>query len=153
MTVEIKRLDVGDIEAFQELILVFEKVFEMKGFSMPDKDYLQRLLGEEGFHVFVAILDEKVVGGLTAYTLPQYYSTLPLVYIFDLAVATQLQRKGIGKMLISGINDYCREIGVEEVFVQADEEDAYALDFYHSTGGRAEKVVHFTYPLNKIISS
>src|SRR5690606_7034167 len=134
MTVEIKRLDVGNIGSFQELLLVFEKVFEMEDFSMPNQDYLQRLLGKDGFHVFVAVLDERVVGGLTAHTLPQYYSTMPLVYIYDLAVATELQRKGIGKMLISCINDYCREIGVEEVFVQADEADAYALDFYRSTG-------------------
>ena len=149
MSVEIKKLDAGDIGSFQELISVFEKVFEMEGFSMPNKEYLQQLLGKEGFLVFAAFLDRKVVGGLTAHMLPQYYSTQPLAYIYDLAVSTELQRRGIGKMLISGINNYCRKIGVEEVFVQADEEDAHALDFYHATGGRAEKVVHFTYPLNE----
>ena len=52
-------------------------------------------------------------------------------------------------MLISAINSYCKEIGVMEVFVQADEVDGYALDFYHSTGATAEKVVHFYYPLNE----
>lgn len=38
---------------------------------------------------------------------------------------------------------------MEEVFVQADEADDYALDFYHSTGAAEEKVVHFYYPLTK----
>lgn len=33
------------------------------------------------------------------------------------------------------------------MFVAASEEDVHALDFYHSTGGEAEKVVHFNYSL------
>lgn len=94
------------------------------------------------------MLEGKVIGGSTSYTLHQYYSKLPLVYIYDLAVKTKFQRQGIGKMLISGITNYCREIGIEEVFVQADEEDGYAIEFYHSTGATTEKVVHFSYPLN-----
>jgi len=79
--------------------------------------------------------------------LRQYYSTSPLVYIYDLAVAPEYQRKGIGKMLITEIQSYCKDIGVEEVFVQADVADDYALDFYRSTGARGEDVVHFYYPL------
>ncbi|HRO46695.1 hypothetical protein [Agriterribacter sp.] len=50
---------------------------------------------------------------------------------------------------LSGITSYCKETGIAEVFVQADEADGYALYFYHSTGGIHEKVVHFVYPLNR----
>lgn len=147
MHVEINRLEPGDIDQFKELILLFENVFEMEGFNMPTQSYLQHLLGKDSFLVFVAILDGMVVGGLTSYTLPQYYSPLPQVYIYDLAVKTEFQRNGIGKKLISGITDYCKKIGIEEVFVQAHEEDGHAVRFYHSTGATAEKVVHFSYPL------
>ena len=51
-------------------------------------------------------------------------------------------------MLIAGNISYCRTIGVEAVMVQADEADDYAINFYHSTGGTAEKVIHFDYVLN-----
>jgi len=145
--VEIKKLGSTDINQFKELIRVFEDVFEMKGLSMPGDNYLQNLLDTDSFFVFIALMDNKVVGGLTAYILQQYYSSSPLVYIYDLAVRTELQRQGIGKKLIAAIINYCKERGMEEVFVQADEEDGYALDFYRSTGGNAENVVHFTYPL------
>lgn len=148
MPIEIKKLEAHNIEAFMELIRVFEDVFEMKTFSMPDRNYLRNLLVKDDFFVFVASSDKEIVGGLTAYTLQQYYSELPLVYIYDLAVKTAFQRKGIGSSLISGINNYCKERGVEEVFVQADEIDDYALEFYRSTGATAERVVHFYYPLN-----
>ncbi|TDH24275.1 GNAT family N-acetyltransferase [Segetibacter sp. 3557_3] len=119
----------------------------MKDFRMPPQAYLQQLLSREDFLVFVAMDHGEVIGGLTAYTLNQYYSTAPLVYIFDLAVSTQFQRRGIGHALIKFINDYCTSIGAEEVFVQADQADDYALDFYRATGGTPEQVVHFTYTL------
>ena len=149
MHIEIKKLGSRDIDLFQSLISVFEDVFEMKSFIMPSKEYLQQLLQKDSFFVFVALLEGKVVGGLTAYLLQQYYSQSTLVYIYDLAVKSELQRKGIGKMLISGITNHCKEKGIAEVFVQADEADDYALDFYRSTGGIAQKVVHFVYPLNR----
>ena len=91
-----------------------------------------------------------MIGGLTAYTLQQYYSTSPLVYLYDLAVASEFQRQGIGKALISSLLNYCKSMGIEEVFVQADETDSHAIDFYHSTGGIGEKCVNFSYPLKNI---
>ncbi|TGK90002.1 GNAT family N-acetyltransferase [Leptospira bourretii] len=145
--IEIKKLSSNELNQFIELIRVFEDVFEMKNFQMPKEDYLQSLLARDDFFVFVSIFKSQVIGGLTAYTLRQYYSEKPLVYIFDLAVLTKYQRQGIGKSLIEAINVYCKKMVAEEVFVQADLIDDYALDFYRSTGGLPEEVVHFTYPL------
>ncbi len=148
MSVQVRRLDQRDLDKFVALIGVFEEVFEMKGFKMPDEKYLQALLAKEDFFVFVALLEEKVVGGLTAYTLQQYYSERPLAYIYDLAVLSRYQRQGIGKLLMEGISTFCKGIGMEEVFVQADQVDQHAIEFYQATGGIAEQVVHFYYPLN-----
>jgi aminoglycoside 3-N-acetyltransferase I len=148
MRIEIQKIGPDQIDVFIELIRIFEDIFEMQHFSLPDTKHLQQLLNKDDFFVFVALSEGKIVGGLTAYCLDQYYSEAPLVYIYDLAVKSAFQRKGIGRKLISGITDYCKKIGIEEVFVQADEADTYALDFYRSTGARAEKVVHFYYPLN-----
>jgi aminoglycoside 3-N-acetyltransferase I len=78
----------------------------------------------------------------------QHLTVKPLVYIFDLAVQTPLQRQGIGKKLIDAINKFCTEAGMEEVFVQADVIDDYAIDFYRKTKPTAEEdVIHFTYTL------
>ncbi|MCW3102978.1 MAG: GCN5-related N-acetyltransferase [Bacteroidetes bacterium] len=148
MNIKIEKLSTTDIEKFTELILLFEDVFEMKDFRIPPRAHLHQLLNKDDFFVFVAVLDEKVVGGLTSYIMQQYYSTAPLVYIFDLAVKREMQWKGIGKMLIAGNNEYCRSIGAEAVMVQADEADDYAIKFYRSTGATGEKVIHFDYLLN-----
>ena len=148
MDLEIKKLGRQDLDKFVALIQVFEDVFEMKMFRMPSKDYLKSVLEKEGFFVFVALLNNQVLGGLTAYTIHQYYAEKPLVYIYDLAVKREFQRQGIGKKLIQSTTDYCKANGMEEVFVQADVEDDYAIEFYQSTGGTPEKVIHFSYPLN-----
>jgi aminoglycoside 3-N-acetyltransferase I len=60
----------------------------------------------------------------------------------------EYQRQGIGKSLVAFTNQYCRERGYEEVFVQADKADDYAIDFYRLTQPTAEEqVVHFYYKL------
>lgn len=149
MNINIKKLGESDLSEFIKLIKVFENVFEMRNFRIPSEHHLKGLLADDKFMVFVA-LDEskKIVGGLTAYVLEQYYSTKPLVYIYDLAVATSLQRKGIGKALICKINQYCADAGMEEVFVQADKVDEYALDFYRKNNPTAEEdVLHFYFTL------
>lgn len=47
-------------------------------------------------------------------------------------------------------NDYCRREGFEEIFVQADKVDDYAIDFYRSTNPTTEQqVVQFSYVLMK----
>lgn len=145
---EIKKLSPTDITQFIELIRVFEEVFEMQNFQMPPQTHLEKLLTKPDFMVFVALKDEEVVAGLTIYTLNQYYSTKPLAYIYDLAVKTTLQRQGIGQQLIRATNTHCRELGYEEVFVQADKVDEYALDFYRKTQPTEEEdVSHFYYSL------
>ena len=107
------------------------------------KGYCNKMI----FFVFVALYEGEIIGGLTAYSLTQYYSEAPLVYVYDVAVLKKYQRKGVGKKLMLGITDYCKEKGVEEVFVQAEDADEHALDFYTSTGALSTKVTHFYYPL------
>jgi aminoglycoside 3-N-acetyltransferase I len=148
METEIKILAHNDIDDFAELIDVFEKVFEMKNFIKPDNRHLQTVLAKPDFFVLVAKGGSKVLGGLTVYILHQYYSQNPLAYIYDLAVLKDFQRKGIGRMLIKHLKGYCKENGFDEVFVQADSVDDYALNFYRLTEPTNEEdVIHFYYSL------
>lgn len=146
----IKKLNSDDLPTFVKVIRLFEDVFEMNDFSIPSSAHLQKLLQKEDFIVFCALEEGEVIGGMTAYTLDQYYSTRPLAYIYDLAVHVQRQRQGIGGKLLAEIRSYCQSKGFEEVYVQADKADDYALDFYRKTNpSEEEDVSHFYYLLNK----
>ena len=150
MNIEIRCLSGEDIEVFMKLVSVFEKVFDMQSFMMPPKTHLQTILLKPEFIVFVAKHNDEVIGGLTAYVLHQYYSEKPVAYLYDLAVKPAFQRQGVGKELVAALNAHCRERGFQEVFVQADKADDYAIDFYRKTGTTAEEeVVHFYYALSQ----
>jgi aminoglycoside 3-N-acetyltransferase I len=148
MEVEIRKLGTGDTTAFDQLLDVLEDVFQVEKFVRPSLLHQRNLLSRDDFFVFVALdAQHEVVGGLTAYKLEPYYTSKPLVYIFDLAVRTDLQRRGIGTQLMTAILAFGKDAGWEEVFVQADRADQHALDFYRKTTAVEEDVVHFYYPL------
>ena len=148
MKVEIKILSYQDVDDFVKLIDVFAEVFEMNNFIKPDIDYLKNFLAKPNFLILIARVNHKVVGGLTVYKIDQYYSKKSLAYIYDLAILKQYQRQGIGKALIEYLTDYCKENDFEEVFVQAERIDKYALNFYRSTDPTSEEdVIHFYYSL------
>lgn len=94
-------------------------------------------------------MENEIVGGLTAYELPEYYSGESEIFIYDIAIRREFQRKGFGRKLLIILEDYCRQSGIKVMFVAANEEDENALDFYHSTGGKADKVIHFNYFFDK----
>lgn len=138
----------NNIDELNELIAVFENVFEMESYKKPSQLHLQNLLKKENFFAIIAKHENKVIGGLTVYVIDQYYSKKPLAYIYDLAVLTDYQRKGIGKKLMAFTKQFCFEKGMEEIFVQAEKIDEDAIDFYRSTNPtNEEKVVHFSYKL------
>jgi ribosomal protein S18 acetylase RimI-like enzyme len=146
--VEVRRLSNDDLSIFRSLIEMFNKVFEENESAMGSRTSLQRLLENRNFIVLAAIAGNEVLGGLTAYELPMYYSDEPEIFLYDLAVQTEYQRMGIGKRLIQKLREYCLENGVKTFFVMAHEEDEHAVEFYHSTGGQGEKVVNFIYTSN-----
>ncbi|GAB3643339.1 GNAT family N-acetyltransferase [Spirosoma arcticum] len=139
----------GEVDQFNELIHLFRDVLETDMVAKARPEHLQHLLARQDFMVVVARFVNQVVGGLTAYVLPQYRSEKPVVYLYDIAVSATYQGQGIGTKLLTQLMQYCRSLGVEELFVQADQEDAQAIDFYRATGGVARQVIHFEYTLNE----
>ena len=144
MFIEIKQLTKQDLSEFTSLVDLFNTVFEEES-KIGSKANLLKLLNNKSFIALVALAENKVVGGLTAYELPMYYSDSSEIFLYDLVVKPDHQRMGIGKGLLQRLKEYCTENGVKEFFVMAHEEDEHAIEFYHATGGKAEKVVNFLY--------
>lgn len=147
MHVDIQELKTGDTRKLSELISVFALVFKTES-KTADPAHLEKLLQQENFFAITASVENKIVGGLTGNILIQHYTAKPLAYIFDLAVLPHYQRKGIGRQLIEFTTEHFRQRGFEEIFVQADQPDVHAVNFYRSTMPTAEEaVIHFYYLL------
>lgn len=145
---QIKRLRKKDVRIARQLFILMQDVFAVDDKTMPETSYLKALLDNFSFICFAAIYKEEVVGGLTAYELPMYFSACAEIYIYDIAVQLEFQRMGIGKKLLSAINDHAEQNRIKTVFVNACESDIHALDFYRSTTAAEERVIQFAY-INK----
>lgn len=138
---------VESAEEFQGLLKVFREVFDWEESEFPDSSYLTNLLGNPQFLVLDAKAEDKIVGGLTAYLLPGYQTKKSSIFIYDLGVATNFQRQGIGKSLIDKLLDYAKNHQIQDIFVDTELEDNEdALAFYQKTGFDSQaKVVQYTY--------
>jgi len=128
-----------------KLIKLYEKVFKMETFQYPSRDYLEKILKNENTIFMVAKFGEEIIGGLTAHELASTYFEANEVYVYDLAVHPDYQRKGIGTRLIEELKKISCSKGDKEIFLQADVGDDYAIDFYKKIGGVPEDVIHFSF--------
>ena len=142
---QIKKLRKQDVLIFRKLIDLFQQVFEVENPKQADESYLVNLLENLDFIAMCVIIENELAGGLTAYELPMYYANESELFIYDIAIRPEFQRKGLGSELLKALEKYCRKQNIKMMFVAANEEDEHALEFYHATGGNAEKVVHFNY--------
>ena len=141
----IHRLASGDVDLVRDMLAVFGQAFEDEPTytnAQPDRQYLEKLLGNEAIIALVALRDAEVVGGLVAYELEKLEQRRSEIYIYDLAVAEQHRRRGVATGLIAQVRTIASQRGAHVVFIQADLEDDPAIQLYTKLGVR-EDVLHF----------
>jgi aminoglycoside 3-N-acetyltransferase I len=139
-----RRLTTGDEPLAGRLFSLMAAVFGETAELLGDA-YLSSLLARPDFWALAAFAGDELVGGLTAYTLPMTRAQRNEVFLYDIAVREDHQRRGIGRQLVSLLRDSARAQGISEVFVAADDEDTHALDFYRSLGGAAAPATFFSF--------
>ena len=86
---------------------------------------------------------------MTIYVLHRYHGTSPIAYIYDVGVTSAFQGRGLGKALIAEVCKYCKDHGFEDAYVEAESDDADAVNFYRGTRFSSEmNAIHFTYSFN-----
>ena len=138
----VRRLDRSDVTAAKALFALFADVFETDHTEVSN-EYAAELLERTDFWAYVAQLDNVVIGGLTAHTLPMTRSESAEIFLYDLAVDASMQRRGIGRQLVANLVADAAAAGIDVVFVPADNEDTHALDFYRAIGGQSAEVTMF----------
>jgi aminoglycoside 3-N-acetyltransferase I len=83
-----------------------------------------------------------VVGGLAAYELEKFEQERSEIYIYDLAVDAEHRRRGIATALIRQLQNIAAARAAHVIFVQADIDDAPAVELYTKMGVR-ENIAHF----------
>jgi len=142
--VTIARLKTGDRAKARELFEMMAHVFEEAREPLSDA-YADRLLAREDFWALAAFEGNAIVGGLTAHVLPMTKAETSELFIYDIAVSKNHQRKGVGLALMAELRRLATLSGIKVWFVPADNEDSHALDFYRKVGGTPSAVTFFTF--------
>ncbi len=139
------RLGDGDIARARTLFALMAEVFAEEHLPLRD-EYVAELLARDSMWILAATLGDAIVGGLTAHTLPMTRSESREIFIYDIAVRADHQRRGVGRLLMSHLARLAGDAGIHDLFVPAENEDVHALEFYRALGGTAAPVTFFTFP-------
>lgn len=140
----VRRLSAGERDVARRLFALMAEVFGEGGEALSGA-YVDRLLGREDFWAVAAFEGDDPIGGLTAHTLPMTRSESAEIFIFDIAVHADHQRRGVGRQLVTLLREEAARAGIDTVFVPADNDDEHALDFYRALGGASSAVTLFTF--------
>ncbi|WP_345237077.1 GNAT family N-acetyltransferase [Hymenobacter saemangeumensis] len=146
MPFSIHQLGPADLQYAQELIALFQTAFEEDAAPLPPANYLHTLLARPDFHAFVALNQNQVLGGVTAYELPMFQRPVSEMFLYDIAVAEPQRARGVAAALIEALKALCRQRGIESLFVGTETDNVPALRLYKATGGVAdEHIAWFNY--------
>lgn len=141
---EILKLAAGDETLACATFGMMSEVFEHEG-EPVSLGYARRLLARTDFWALVAVDGDEVIGGLTAHALPMTRDETTELFIYDIAVRTDRQRRGVGRALMNELFTLGTAAGIGVYFVPAENEDVHALDFYRAVGGIPAPVTFFTF--------
>ena len=139
-----RRLTSADRTEARALFALMADVFGEASESLSDA-YLDQLLNRPDFFAMAAYAGDAITGGITAHRLPMTRAAESELFVYDVAVRADQQRKGVGRALIAALRLEAAREGIDDVFVLVDNEDEHALDFYRAVGGAASPVTAFTF--------
>lgn len=141
---DLRRLRSGDEALAAELFAMMAEVFETPNEPLGEA-YLARLLARPDFWALAALEAGKPIGGVTAHELLMTRSEARELFVYDVAVRVDRQRRGVGRALFTMLRAAAAREHITTMFVPVDNEDEHALDFYRAIGGEPSPVTFFTF--------
>lgn len=85
--------------------------------------------------LLLAMQDERPIGFALAYELPRLDTTRPMMFLYELAVAAEHRRQGVGQALVEELKRLCRERGFLKMLVLTKADNLPARELYVATDG------------------
>jgi ribosomal protein S18 acetylase RimI-like enzyme len=136
---EIRRIEPGEHEAVVDASPLFD--------SPADGPTAKRFLDAEGHVLFVAYAGETPVGFVSGVEMTHPDKGTEM-FLYELAVADDSRREGIGEALVTALRDFARERGCYDMWVLTDADNSAALATYAASGaGHPSSHVMLTWEL------
>lgn len=88
--------------------------------------------------LFLAFIDDHIVGFLTGYRLQRLDKRKAEILLYEVAVAPHFRNKGVGKALLQHVKDWAKESDAHEVWVLTNRSNTPAVALYRSAEGTTE---------------
>lgn len=121
LNIQIRRANISDIEQINRI----EDCLEHRIIS---HNILSSTLDKDNYYYFIAIIDNNIVG---------YISTEFLVDHFDIlaiAVLENYRRRNIGSILLNHVIAVCKELNINDIFLEVRCNNISAIKFYEKIG-------------------
>lgn len=147
MKMPIRRLGPGD-EAMLEILAKEDADFDLDGRGVPlrppDPAATRDYLSNPAVLLWVAMEGERVIGFLYCLVVPLRSGAGRELLLYEIGVRSAWRRRGVGRALLTRMEDWMRENGVGEVWVCADNQ--VAVEFYRGCGFAApdEQPIYLT---------
>jgi len=132
-------LQTNEMDDFSELIRIFTSENNtLKKNPLPTKSYLETFLRNPRNYILVAIENNKIVGGLTAFEMEMYKNEFSEMFLFEIEVLKNYRQQGVGKSLIQELKNICNQKGIKQIFVVTSRTNYPALKLYETAGGASD---------------
>lgn len=108
---------------------------QSRGFHGEDVQWIEKWMDDN--NIIVCRENDEIVG--ICFVALYGYETGPTLWIREIAVHPDHQRKGIGRKLMAGAMTYGKDRGARKAFLAADELNVHAIKLYESFGFKAGK--------------
>jgi ribosomal protein S18 acetylase RimI-like enzyme len=138
--VSVRRLGPGDEEVLNQLARSGSR-YEEPGVDEPDEVPLSpadaaNFLADDRTHLFVAHEDgDDLVGFVVANELLHRHTFTRMLIVYEVGVAEQHRRRGVGRALLDAVRALAVERGIPEGFVLTEATNTPAMALYAAAGG------------------
>ena len=145
MQYRLTRLAPTDTDIAQRLFALMARIFDEEYEPLSDA-YVEKLLSNDGFWALAAFAGKDIVGGITAHTLPMTRTASFELFVYDIAIREDHQRRGLGRGLVTtAALGRSRARNSTMSSSRRTEDDTHALDFYRALGGTGAAVTMFSF--------
>lgn len=140
----VRKLEASDTQ------IAWQLAKELQGDAPAKQEALFELLSDDRTIVLAAFENKVPVGYLVAYAFPSL-SGGRHAYLYDIEVAPNMRRHGIGKRFVALLCDICKSKGVNSIWVGSSLTNEPACALWTRTGATrvSDQYVEFSYDLQK----
>lgn len=144
---EVFRVKQKDSETIKSLIEFLKSQYDIS----VSLGHLKNFLSDDRTYLFIAILEENIIGYTICFRFPDFTEEGFLAYLYDIEVVETHRKKGIGRRLVEESLAELKKDGVTELWLGTATDNKAGQALFTATGGEksGETFNDFTYDLTE----